>query len=166
MNRSMLGRLENENYKPSIDQLETLAEILEFDAIDIFVDDTVKIIEKETLEAYNIAVTSTGYVGLSLAVLLAQHNHVTAVDIIPKKVEMINNKKSSIQDDYIEKYHAEKALYFIATLDCEAVYKEADFVIIAVPINYDSKKKYFDTSAVEVVIELVLKTNPDTIMIS
>ena len=112
-----------------------------------------------------IAVAGTGYVGLSLAVLLAQHNHVTAVDIIPEKVELINNKKSPIQDDYIEKYLAEKELDLTATLDGEAAYKDAEFVIIAAPTNYDSKKNFFDTSAVEAVIELVMKDNPDAIMV-
>lgn len=112
-----------------------------------------------------IAVAGTGYVGLSLAVLLAQHNHVTAVDIIPEKVELINNKKSPIQDDYIEKYLAEKELDLTATLDGEAAYKDAEFVIIAAPSNYDSKKNFFDTSAVEAVIELVMKVNPDAIMV-
>lgn len=112
-----------------------------------------------------IAVAGTGYVGLSLAVLLAQHNHVTAVDIIPEKVELINNKKSPIQDDYIEKYLAEKELDLTATLDGEAAYKDAEFVIIAAPTNYDSKKNFFDTSAVEAVIELVTKVNPDAIMV-
>lgn len=112
-----------------------------------------------------IAVAGTGYVGLSLAVLIAQHNHVTAVDIIPEKVELINNKKSPIQDDYIEKYLAEKELDLTATLDGEAAYKDAEFVIIAVPTNYDSKKNFFDTSAVEAVIELVMKVNPEAIMV-
>ena len=112
-----------------------------------------------------IAVAGTGYVGLSLAVLLAQHNHVTAVDIIPEKVELINNKKSPIQDDYIEKYLAEKELDLTATLDGETAYKDAEFVIIAAPTNYDSKKNFFDTSAVEAVIELVMKDNPDAIMV-
>lgn len=112
-----------------------------------------------------IAVAGTGYVGLSLAVLFAQHNHVTAVDIIPEKVELINNKKSPIQDDYIEKYLAEKELDLTATLDGEAAYKDAEFVIIAAPTNYDSKKNFFDTSAVEAVIELVMKVNPDAIMV-
>ena len=112
-----------------------------------------------------IAVAGTGYVGLSLAVLLAQHNHVTAVDIIPEKVELINNKKSPIQDDYIEKYLAEKKLDLTATLDGEAAYKDAEFVIIAAPTNYDSKKNFFDTSAVEAVIELVMKVNPEAIMV-
>ena len=99
--------------------------------------------------------------GLSIATLLAQHNHVTAVDIIPEKVELINNKKSPIQDEYIEKYLAEKELDLTATLDGEAAYKDADFIIIAAPTNYDSKKNFFDCSAVEAVIELVLKVNPD-----
>lgn len=112
-----------------------------------------------------IAVAGTGYVGLSLAVLIAQHNHVTAVDIIPEKVELINNKKSPIQDDYIEKYLAEKELDLTATLDGEAAYKDAEFVIIAAPTNYDSKKNFFDTSAVEAVIELVMKVNPEAIMV-
>lgn len=112
-----------------------------------------------------IAVAGTGYVGLSLAVLLAQHNHVMAVDIIPEKVELINNKKSPIQDDYIEKYLAEKELDLTATLDGETAYKDAEFVIIAAPTNYDSKKNFFDTSAVEAVIELVMKVNPEAIMV-
>ena len=112
-----------------------------------------------------IAVAGTGYVGLSLAVLLAQHNHVTAGDIIPGKVELINNKKSPIQDDYIEKYLAEKELDLTATLDGETAYKDAEFVIIAAPTNYDSKKNFFDTSAVEAVIELVMKVNPEAIMV-
>lgn len=112
-----------------------------------------------------IAVAGTGYVGLSLAVLLAQHNHVTAVDIIPEKVELINNKKSPIQDDYIEKYLTEKELDLTATLDGETAYKDAEFVIIAAPTNYDSKKNFFDTSAVEAVIELVMKVNPEAIMV-
>lgn len=112
-----------------------------------------------------IAVAGTGYVGLSLAVLLAQHNKVKAVDIIPEKVELINNKKSPIQDEYIEKYLAEKELDLTATLDAEEAYKDAEYVIIAAPTNYDSKKNYFDTSAVETVIELVMKSNPDAIMV-
>ena len=112
-----------------------------------------------------IAVAGTGYVGLSLAVLLAQHNKVTAVDIIPEKVELINQKKSPIQDDYIEKYLAEKELDLTATLDAEEAYKDAEYVIIAAPTNYDSKKNNFDTSAVEMVIDLVMKSNLDTIMV-
>ena len=113
----------------------------------------------------NIAVAGTGYVGLSLATLLAQHNHVMAVDIIPEKVDMVNHRKSPIQDDYIEKYLAEKALDLTATMDAEAAYKDADFVIIATPTNYDSRKNFFDTSSVEVVIQLVMQYNPDAIMV-
>lgn len=113
----------------------------------------------------NIAVAGTGYVGLSLAVLLGQHNHVTAVDIIPEKVDMVNQRKSPIQDDYIEKYLAEKDLDLTATLNAEAAYKNADFVIIATPTNYDSQKNFFDTSSVEAVIRLVMKYNPDAVMV-
>ena len=112
-----------------------------------------------------IAVAGTGYVGLSLATLLAQHNEVKAVDIIPEKVELINKKLSPIQDDYIEKYLAEKELNLVATLDAEMAYKDADFVIIAAPTNYDSKKNFFDTSAVEAVIKLVMEYNPNAIMV-
>lgn len=112
-----------------------------------------------------IAVAGTGYVGLSIATLLAQHNQVVAVDIIPEKVKLINDKKSPIQDDYIEKYLAEKELDLTATLDAEAAYKNADFVVIAAPTNYDSRKNFFDTSAVETVIELVMKYNPDAVMV-
>ena len=114
---------------------------------------------------YNIAVAGTGYVGLSLATLLAQHNHVVAVDILPEKVALINQRKSPIQDEYIEKYLAEKELDLTATLDGETAYKDADFVIIAAPTNYDSHKNFFDCSAVEAVIQLVLKVNPDATMI-
>ena len=112
-----------------------------------------------------IAVAGTGYVGLSIAVLLAQHNTVKAVDIIPEKVELINSKKSPIRDDYIEKYLSEKKLDLEATLDAEYAYRDAEFVVIAAPTNYDSKKNFFDTSAVESVISLVMKYNPDAIMV-
>lgn len=112
-----------------------------------------------------IAVAGTGYVGLSIATLLSQHHEVMAVDIIPEKVDLINHKKSPIQDDYIEKYLAEKDLNLTATLDAEAAYKDADFVVIAAPTNYDSKKNFFDTSAVEAVIKLVIQYNPDAIMV-
>ena len=114
---------------------------------------------------YNIAVAGTGYVGLSMAVLLAQHNHVTAVDIIPEKVDMINRRISPIQDAEIEEYLATRELDLTATLDARAAYADADFVVIAAPTNYDSKKNYFDTSAVETVIRLVMEANPNAIMI-
>ena len=114
---------------------------------------------------YKIAVAGTGYVGLSIATLLSQHHHVTAVDIIPEKVEMINNRKSPIQDDYIEKYLAEKDLDLTATLDAKAAYTNADFVVVAAPTNYDSHTQHFDTSAVEAVIKLVMEYNPNAIMV-
>lgn len=164
INRAMISRLESQDYIPSISQLEKLGEVLGFEPIDLFVNENNdNLLEK--CSPLHITVAGTGYVGLSIATLLAQHNHVTAVDIIPEKVELINNKKSPIQDDYIEKYLAEKDLNLTATIDGEAAYKTADFVVIAAPTNYDSKKNYFDTSAVEAVIELVLKVNPEAIMV-
>ena len=124
--------------------------------------------EKVIMRDFNnlkIAVAGTGYVGLSIATLLSQHHKVTAVDIIPEKVEQINNKKSPIQDEYIEKYLAEKELDLTATLDAKEAYSDADFVVIAAPTNYDSKKNFFDTSAVEAVIKLVIEYNPEAIMV-
>lgn len=164
INRSLIGRIENLDYLPMINQLESLAEALAFDVTELFVEEKAET-KKATPKSYKIAVAGTGYVGLSLAVLLAQHNQVTAVDIVQEKVDMINNKKSPIQDDYIEQYLAEKELNLTATLDGEKAYAEADYVIIAAPTNYDSKLNFFDTSAVETVIELVLKANPNATMI-
>lgn len=165
VNRGMISRLESRDYTPSIDQLQAIAEALDFEVVDLFEEDkpaaTTPVLDKK----YNIAVAGTGYVGLSIATLLSQHNHVTAVDIIPEKVDLINNKKSPIQDDYIEMYLAEKDLDLTATLDGEEAYKNADFVVIAAPTNYDSKKNFFDCSAVEAVIELVLKVNPEATMV-
>ena len=163
INRAQLSRLEQEDYYPSIPQLEALGEALDFDLDDVFINAASKKIESPS--PLNIAVAGTGYVGLSIATLLAQHNHVTAVDVIPEKVEMLNNRKSPIQDDYIEKYLAEKDLDLTATLDGAAAYKNADFVVIATPTNYDSKMNYFDTSLVEDVIKLVLSVNQDAIMV-
>ena len=117
------------------------------------------------MKNYKIAVAGTGYVGLSLGVLFAQHHQVVAVDIVQAKVDMINNKKSPIQDDYIEKYLAEKDLDLTATLDAKAAYSDADFVVIAAPTNYDSHTQHFDTSAVEAVIKLVMEYNPNAIMV-
>ncbi len=166
IHRAMISRLEALDYIPSIDQLQAIAEALDFEVVDLFEEDRPAANAKPRLEKkYNIAVAGTGYVGLSIATLLAQHNHVTAVDIIPEKVDLINNRKSPIQDDYIEMYLAEKELDLTATLDGEEAYKNADFVIIAAPTNYDSKKNFFDCSAVEAVIELVLKVNPNAAMI-
>lgn len=164
INRATISRLELMDFMPSIAQLESLSDVLDFDITDLFVESD-KPNQLDSVSPLNIAVAGTGYVGLSLATLLAQHNHVTAVDIVPEKVELINNGKSPIQDNYIEKYLAEKDLDLTATLDGEAAYKDADFVIIAAPTNYDSQKNYFDTSAVENVIELVMKVNPNAIMV-
>lgn len=164
IHRVMISRIEKEDYIPSIDQLEKLSETLGFEITDLFVE-TNKEVHTLLNKKYNIAVAGTGYVGLSIATLLSQHNHVTAVDIIPEKVDMINNKKSPIQDEYIEKYLSEKELDLTATLDGENAYKDADYVVIAAPTNYDSKKNFFDCSAVEAVIELVLKVNPQAIMV-
>ena len=166
INRAMIGKLEKGNYVPSIEQLQNLGSVLGFEVVDFFVDEAEVVPGNVVPEkAYNIAVAGTGYVGLSIATLLAQHNHVTAVDIVPEKVEMINNRKSPIQDEYIEKYLAEKDLDLMATLDGASAYKNADFIVIAAPTNYDSKKNFFDCSAVESVIELVLDVNPEATMI-
>lgn len=165
INRTMISKLESQNYIPSIEQLESLSDTLEFEITDLFQDDKNKVSKKISDKKYNIAVAGTGYVGLSIATLLSQHNHVTAVDIIKEKVDLINERKSPIQDEYIEKYLKEKDLYLTATLDGENAYKNADFVVIAAPTNYDSKKNFFDCSAVESVIELVLKVNPSATMI-
>lgn len=163
INRALISRIEQQDFMPSIEQLESLGEALDFDITELFIKyNDGKLASPSPL---NIAVAGTGYVGLSIATLLAQHNHVTAVDIIPEKVDMINKKQSPIQDDYIEKYLSEKYLDLTATLDGETAYKNADYVVIAAPTNYDSKKNYFDTSAVEAVIELVLKVNPNAIMV-
>lgn len=164
INRAMISRLEQADYTPSIDQLQAIGEVLDFEIVDLFEEEKTKnIIQID--KKYKIAVAGTGYVGMSIATLLSQHNHVEAVDIVPEKVDLINKKISPIQDDYIEKYLAEKDLDLVATLDGETAYKDADFVVIAAPTNYDSKKNFFDCSAVEAVIELVLKVNPKAMMI-
>ena len=165
INRTMISRIESCAYVPSIDQLQALAEVLGFDIVDLFEEEGRKSFMKNIDRKYKIAVAGTGYVGLSIATLLSQHNHVTAVDIIKEKVDLINNRKSPIQDEYIEKYLREKDLDLTATLDGEAAYRDADFVVIAAPTNYDSKKNFFDCSAVESVIELVLRVNPSATMI-
>ena len=164
INRVMIGRMENKEYMPSIIQLEKLGEVLDFEVTDLFEEEPKKK-EARGHGPYNIAVAGTGYVGLSMAVLLSQHNHVTAVDIVEKKVEMINRRESPIQDEYIAKYLKEKDLDLKATKDGEKAYRDADFVIIAAPTNYDSNRNFFDCSAVESVISLVLKTNPKATMV-
>ena len=184
IHRGMIGRIESGDYIPSIQQLQNLSQVLDFEVIDLFESPTapdnstpsatpdasatpnMPLTPNPTLaHPYRIAVAGTGYVGLSIATLLAQHNHVTAVDVLPEKVEMIRRRQSPIQDEYIEKYLAEKDLDLTATLDGESAYRDADFVIIATPTNYDSKQNFFDCSAVEAVIELVLKVNPQATMV-
>lgn len=164
INRTMLSHLESGEYIPSIPQLESLGEVLNFDPAEVFLE-TACMNQLKKASPLKIAIAGTGYVGLSIAVLLAQHNYVTAVDILSEKIEKINKRISPIQDDYIEKYLADEKLNLTATLNGEEAYKNADFVIIAAPTNYDSKKNYFDTSAVETVIELVLRVNPKAIMV-
>ena len=164
INRALISRIEKQDFIPSIPQLEQLGEVLGFEPDSVFADTAHDRLPSPS--PLRIAVAGTGYVGLSIATLLAQHNHVTAVDILPEKVDLINRRKSPIQDDYIEKYLAEKDLDLTATLDGAAAYRDADYVIIAAPTNYDSARNYFDTSAVEAVIELVLSVNPDAVMSS
>lgn len=163
INRSLISRIEKEDFLPSIPQLEKLGEVLGFNPVDVFTENKQR--ERKILEPMNIAVAGTGYVGLSIATLLAQHNHVTAVDIVPEKVDMINQRKSPIQDEYIEKYLSTKELDLTASLDGESAYKNADYVVVATPTNYDSQKNYFDTSAVESAIELILDVNPNAIIV-
>ena len=164
INRVMIGRIENKEYMPSIDQIERLGEVLGFEVTDLFVsEEALKRIKPN--KRYNIAVAGTGYVGLSMATLLSQHNHVVAVDIVSKKVDMINKRISPIQDEYIEKYFKEKDLDLKATLDADSAYRDAEFVIIAAPTNYDSKRNFFDCSSVEDVIERVLRVNPKATII-
>ena len=159
INRAMISKIENGTHMPSIGQLEDLMEVLDFDFDEIREqEDTQK---KETKhEPMKIAVAGTGYVGMSIAVLLAQHNRVRAIDIIKEKVDMINQRRSPIQDDYLEDYLATRQLDLEATLDAEYAYSDADYVVVAAPTNYDPQKNYFDTSAVETVIDLVMKYNP------
>lgn len=164
VSRNAISRIEKMESMPSIEQLEILSEVLDINITDLFVEQDTQI-DADNNKKYNIAVAGTGYVGLSLAILLAQHNHVTAVDIIPEKIEMLNKHISPIKDEYIERYLTEKKLDLNATLDAKEAYKNADFVIIAAPTNYDSKMNHFDCSAVESVIELVLKVNPDAMMV-
>ncbi len=166
IHRGMIGRLENRDYIPSIPQLQKLGEVLDVEVVDLFEEEEPEAMATPVLnQRYQIAVAGTGYVGLSIAILLAQHNDVTAVDILPEKIALINQKKSPIQDDYIEKYLAKKELSLTATLDGEAAYADADFVVIATPTNYDSKQNFFDCTAVEAAIELVRKVNPDAMIV-
>ena len=163
INRSMLCRLENQDYVPSMDQLTRLANTLQFDVTDVFIEYSKPVFHR--VVPRNITVYGAGYVGLSIATLLARHHKVTLVDIISEKVEKINRRISPIQDEYIEKHFARADLNLTATLDGESACKDAEFVVIAAPTNYDPKKNFFDTSAVETVIETVLRVNPDAMMV-
>ena len=158
INRAMISKIENGDYLPSIEQLETLGKIFKFEYEDLFEKDEKA--KPNNIQKTNIAVAGTGYVGLSIATLLSQKHHVTAVDVIEEKINLINNKKSPIQDDYIEDYLANKRLDLTATLDAKEAYKNAEYVVVAAPTNYDPQKNYFDTSAVETVIDLVLEFSP------
>ena len=164
INRALVSRLETEDFTPSVDQLLALSEVLGFNATDVFMDESAETIKKD--RSYKVAVAGTGYVGLSLAVLLAQHNSVTAVDIVPEKVEKLNKYISPIQDEYIEKFLKEaeegkRTLHFTATTDGASAYKDADYIIIAAPTNYDPKKNFFDCSAVEAVLTLIKEVTAD-----
>ncbi|MBR0135188.1 MAG: helix-turn-helix domain-containing protein, partial [Clostridia bacterium] len=164
INRALISKLESECFTPSVDQLLSLSEVLSFGIDSVFKDPSVP--AAEPIRSHRIAVAGTGYVGLSLAVLLAQHNSVTAVDIVPEKVDMLNSFISPIQDEYIEKYlleakNGERRLGLTATLDAEKAYRDADFIIIAAPTNYDPKQNFFDCSAVESVIKLALDATKD-----
>ena len=163
INRALLSRLEKQDFIPSIPQLEALGNVLGFDPDCVFLNPPTTSLP--TPSPMKIAVAGTGYVGLSMAVLLSQNHPVTAVDIISEKVDLINSRKSPIQDDYISKYLSEKELHLSATTNAPTAYKNADLIIIATPTNYDSKKNFFDTSAVESVIEQVLSVNPQATMI-
>ena len=163
INRSMLCRLENQDYVPSLDQLTRLANALQFDVTDVFIEYSKPVFHRVVHR--NITVFGAGYVGLSIATLLARHHHVTLVDVIPEKVEKINQRISPIQDEYIEKHFSKAELDLTATLDGVSACKNAGFIVIAAPTNYDPKKNYFDTSAVENVIETVLASNPNAMMV-
>ena len=163
INRSMLCRLENQDYVPSMDQLTRLANALQFDVTDVFIEYSKPVFHR--VVPRNITVYGAGYVGLSIATLLARHHNVTLVDIIPEKVEKINQHISPIQDEYIEKHFAKADLNLTATLDGESACRDAEFVVIAAPTNYDPKKNFFDTSTVEAVIETVLRVSPNAMMV-
>ena len=164
INRAMISKIENNTYMPSIEQLEDLQEVLGFSLAEVRENNN-KNNNNEGYLSKKIAVAGTGYVGMSIAVLLAQHNEVKAVDIIEDKVNKINDKISPIQDEYIEDYLKNKQLNLEATLDAEYAYKNADYVIVATPTNYDPQKNFFDTSSVETVIDLVMKYNPEAYIV-
>ena len=163
INRSMLCRLENQDYVPSLDQLTRLANTLQFDVTDVFIEYSRPVFHH--VIPRNITVYGAGYVGLSIATLLARHHKITLVDIVPEKVEKINQRISPIRDEYIEKHFAKADLNLTATLDGDSACKDAEFIVISAPTNYDPKKNFFDTTAVEAVIETVLRNNPEAVMV-
>ena len=165
INRTMIGRIERQDYMPTIRQLESLIDILGIDYDSILENDASGTVVKPVADSHRIAVAGTGYVGLSMAVLLSQHNHVVAVDVVQAKVDKINRGESPIVDKEIQEFLSSKELDLTATLDGDAAYKDAEFVIISTPTNYDEKLNYFDTSSVESVIQQVIAVNPDAIMI-
>lgn len=164
INRTMIGRMERQDYLPAIRQLEALGKVLGFTYEDVLEEERMTA-KRVAVESHRIAIAGTGYVGLSMAVLLSQHNHVTAVDVVPEKVEKINRHESPIIDKEIEEFLTNEDLDLQATLDGDSAYRDAEFVIISTPTNYDEKLNYFDTSSVESVIQQVIAVNPDAIMI-
>lgn len=164
INRTTISHIENGSFMPSVNQLETLGELLQFEVCDLYVD-TDSALPAHSPSPQKIAVAGIGYVGLSMAVLLSVQHKVTAVDIIPEKVKMINQRKSPIKDEYIEKYFAQEKLNLHATTNAQKAYKDADYIIVATPTNYDSEKNHFDTTAVEDVIHLILSVNRHAMII-
>lgn len=165
INRTMIGRIERQDYMPTVRQLESICDVLDIKFESLMEESCPGDKERRVSESYRIAVAGTGYVGLSLAVLLSQHNQVTAVDVIPEKVDKINRRESPIVDKEIQQFLSERQLDLTATLDGDSTYREAQYIIISTPTNYDEKLNHFDTSSVESVIQQVISVNPDAIMI-
>ena len=165
INRTMIGRLERQDYMPTIRQLESLIDVLGIDYDSILDNESSEVVVEPVVDSHRIAVAGTGYVGLSMAVLLSQHNHVVAVDVLQEKVDKINRHESPIVDKEIQEFLSSKDLDLTATMDGDSAYKAAEFVIISTPTNYDEKLNFFDTSSVESVIKQVIAVNPDAIMI-
>lgn len=165
INRTMIGRIERQDYMPTVRQLESICDVLDIKYESLMEESCSGDKVRRVPESYRIAVAGTGYVGLSLAVLLSQHNHVTAVDVIPEKVDKINRRESPIVDKEIQQFLSERQLDLTATLDGDSTYREAQYIIISTPTNYDEKLNHFDTSSVESVIQQVIAVNPDAIMI-
>jgi UDPglucose 6-dehydrogenase len=161
----MIGRIERQDYMPTVRQLESICDVLDIKYESLMEESCSGDKVRRVPESYRIAVAGTGYVGLSLAVLLSQHNHVTAVDVIPEKVDKINRRESPIVDKEIQQFLSERQLDLTATLDGDSTYREAQYIIISTPTNYDEKLNHFDTSSVESVIQQVIAVNPDAIMI-